>query len=334
MKRAAAGDARAGARRVRGRGAPEANDCFPRPPSPPRRRAVPAPTPAGRTVALPGAPEGIALSPSRGLAALAVRRPPRLVIVATATGRVVRRVRFPPARATCASAGRAAPCSSRPRRPTHCSRSASTDASCAAAPPGASRTTPSPPAARSGSLTSWTEPCSVVRDGHRQVVRGLVQPGGIAATVGRVAAVDVRGATTSTVYDARSEARVARLAAGRGPTHAEASRTASSPSADTRGGAVLLYSLRGRPRRVARVSLGGRALRPGLGRAAPATLGSRSPRATRSSRSGPRAPRRCAGGHAAHRSPAQQRRGRSRPRSSAGRGGPPAGRLQIVSVGR
>ena len=217
---------------------------------------VPARTPSGRTVPLPGAPEGIALSASRGLAALAVRRPARLVIVAAATGRVVRRVALPSGSRHLRLAASGGPVLV-PAEAANELLEVSLDGRVLRR----RRTGRQPHDAVAAGGAVWVTDelagtLSMLRGGRRTVVRGLVQPGGIAAAADRVAAVDVRR-NDLTVLDVRSGARVARLPAGRGPTHAEGLGHGLVAVADTRGGAVLLFTLAGRPHRIARAALGG-----------------------------------------------------------------------------
>jgi len=86
-------------------------------------------------------------------------------------------------------------------------------------------------------------------------VRGPVQPGGITAAGGRVAAVDVRG-NALFVYDGAGRP-LARLPAGAGPTHAVALTGDRVAVADTRGNAIEVFALSGTPRRLGRLSLAG-----------------------------------------------------------------------------
>ncbi len=96
---------------------------------------------------------------------------------------------------------------------------------------------------------------TVLGSGGRTLAAGL-QPGGLDAAGGRVAAADVRG-NRLYVYDARTERQVAVLPAGAGPTHVVRVSDTLVAVADTRGGAVLLYDLTGTPRLVDRLPLGG-----------------------------------------------------------------------------
>ena len=84
---------------------------------------------------------------------------------------------------------------------------------------------------------------SVVRRG--QVIHtfsDLRQPGGVVADGDLAVAVDV-GDYTVTTYDLSTEKRVARLPAGKGPTHGVLAGDGLLAVTDTRGDQVLLYSL-------------------------------------------------------------------------------------------
>lgn len=88
--------------------------------------------------------------------------------------------------------------------------------------------------------------------GDRSVARvpGPVQPGGLTVAAGRAGVVDVRGATV-VVYDVAAARELARLPAGNGPTHAVPLGGDRILVADTRGDALLTYSLGGTPRQLA-----------------------------------------------------------------------------------
>ncbi len=65
------------------------------------------------------------------------------------------------------------------------------------------------------------------------------------------------GATRLYVYDVKTERQIAVLPAGAGPTHVERVGPTTVAVADTRGSAILLYDLSGRPRQVFRLPLPG-----------------------------------------------------------------------------
>ncbi|WP_147392068.1 YncE family protein [Amnibacterium setariae] len=99
----------------------------------------------------------------------------------------------------------------------------------------------------------------VLRDGRRVAdLPEPVQPGGITATDGRVAVVDVATATLF-VYDATTLRLLAALPAGEGPSHVTLIGDARVAVCDVRGNAVLTYDLAGAPRRLGRAAVPGRA---------------------------------------------------------------------------
>ncbi len=87
------------------------------------------------------------------------------------------------------------------------------------------------------------------------LIRGFLQPGGLAAVEGELAVVDVR-ADTVTLVDARTLPAVGRTTAGEGPTHTVADGRRLFV-ADTRGNAVLSFDVRPRLRPVGRFGLPG-----------------------------------------------------------------------------
>jgi YVTN family beta-propeller protein len=100
---------------------------------------------------------------------------------------------------------------------------------------------------------------SVIDPGTGKATKTLaagVQPGGLGAAGDRVAVADVRGKQLY-VYDARTLRHVATLPAGAGPTHVVQVGPTMVAVADTRGNAVLLYDLQGKPKLLARLALAG-----------------------------------------------------------------------------
>lgn len=95
-------------------------------------------------------------------------------------------------------------------------------------------------------------------DQHADTAGGFVQPGGLTATDGRLAVVDVR-ANTLHVLDAADLHTVAVLPAGQGPSHVRPIGGGRVAVADTRGHAVLTYQITGTPRSLGTTPLAGRA---------------------------------------------------------------------------
>ncbi|MBW4043171.1 MAG: hypothetical protein HIU86_13805 [Acidobacteria bacterium] len=85
-----------------------------------------------------------------------------------------------------------------------------------------------------------------------------VQPGGITAVDGRVAAVDV-ATSTLFVYDATTLRLLAALPAGQGPSHVVPIGGSRVAVCDVRGDAVLTYDLAGTPHALGRAAVPGRA---------------------------------------------------------------------------
>ncbi|MCU1690533.1 MAG: hypothetical protein JWN20_2461 [Jatrophihabitantaceae bacterium] len=75
-----------------------------------------------------------------------------------------------------------------------------------------------------------------------RTVNDLVQPGGIVGAGPTVAVVDVGGFTLST-YDVATGNRTGRVPAGAGPTHGVLTTDRHVVIADTRGNAVMIYTL-------------------------------------------------------------------------------------------
>ncbi|MGT2427099.1 YncE family protein [Amnibacterium kyonggiense] len=99
----------------------------------------------------------------------------------------------------------------------------------------------------------------VLRDGRRIAdLPQPVQPGGITATAGRVAVVDVATATLF-VYDATSLRLLTALPAGEGPSHVTPIGGSRVAVCDVRGNAILTYDLAGTPRRLGWAAVPGRA---------------------------------------------------------------------------
>ncbi len=99
---------------------------------------------------------------------------------------------------------------------------------------------------------------SVLRDGSTiATLPGPLQPGGVAASGDRAAVVDVRG-RLSYVYDVAPPRLVARLPAGAGPTHAVDVGGGVLVVADTDGGALVVTRVAGTPAVLATVPAPGK----------------------------------------------------------------------------
>jgi DNA-binding beta-propeller fold protein YncE len=210
--------------------------------------------PAGRVVAMPGAPEGLAVDARDGILAVGIRQPAGVALVSTATGRVRRIIRLPGAPRHLELAG--------PRGPLLAPLEDADRLAQIALPAGTviadTRVGRHPhDAAAAGSLifvgNEYSSTVSLVRGGRQVAVRaGPLQPGGVAADGPFVLVVGVRGRRVE-AYAA--DGRILGTApAGVGPTHVQAGRGGLFYVADTEGDAVLIFRVTaGGPRQVATV---------------------------------------------------------------------------------
>jgi DNA-binding beta-propeller fold protein YncE len=217
-------------------------------------------TPVGRIVAVGAAPEGIVADPLTRTVAVGVRRPDQLVVLDAATGAVRARVGLPGVLRHLQLAG--------PGGPVLVPDESSNLLLRVALPEGRVlarvRTGISPHDANQaadGTVFVANEGgASVAAVRGDEVVRtfaGVTQPAGVAHVGTTVAVVDVRE-DDLVLYDAAALRPLMKLPAGDGPTHVVADRHARFVVIDTRGGAVLLYTLAPAPALLARVRLSGR----------------------------------------------------------------------------
>jgi sugar lactone lactonase YvrE len=197
--------------------------------------------PAGRVVALPGDPEGLAVDARDGILAAGIRQPAGVALVDAATGRERRIIRLPGAPRHLELAGPAGPLLA----PLE-----NADRLAQIALPGGAVTADTAvgrhphDAAADGSLifvgNEYASTVSLVRDGRQvRVEPGPLQPGGVAAGGSFILVVGVRGRRVE-AYSA--DGRILGTArAGAGPTHVQAGRAGLFYVADTEGGAVLTY---------------------------------------------------------------------------------------------
>ena len=212
----------------------------------PPRSPAPAHAPAGRVTAVGNGPEGVVSDAASGLVAVALRDPPVLALVDAATGVVHRRVVLPgaPRHLALARAGGPvlAPAESADRLLE------------VSLPDGAVRrslrigahphdVTPAGNAVLVGDERG--NALSVVRGGQvTATAKVATQPGGVAALDGgrRVAVVSVRERVLE-VFDTRTLRRIGRAPAGVGPTHVACLERGPCYVVDTRGGALLVFSV-------------------------------------------------------------------------------------------
>lgn len=219
---------------------------------PPPPSSVPEPAaappvgeqPAGQLVRLGGKPEGVVADPETGLVAVALRDPPRLALVDGESGEVEREVRLPAAARHLQLAAPGGPVLVPAEKANRLVRVALPSGEIEAStevgrfPHDATAT-----AGRFWAADEFGDSVSVV-EGDR-VVKTLPapkQPGGIAATAGRVGVVAVR-ARKLEAYDQRTLESIGEIGAGVGPTHGVAHPDGRFFVTDTQGDAVLFYRL-------------------------------------------------------------------------------------------
>lgn len=219
---------------------------------------VPVTPPAGRVVALPGgAAEGVAVDPVTHLVVVALRRPDRLAFVDARTLLVVR-VEPAPGRARHLELAAPGGPVLLPGEDTDVLVEVGLPSGAAVRRVAVGRQ-PHDASVVDGRVWVADEFASsvsvVAGDRVVAVLRGPVQPGGVAVDGGVVGVVDVRGGRLY-LYDATTFAARGSVAVGAGPSHVVPVGGGRVVVADTRGSAVLLVDL-GRRRVVARLPIPG-----------------------------------------------------------------------------
>lgn len=225
----------------------------------PKPGPKPEATPAGTIVEVGERPEGVAVDPQTGLAAVAVRAPNRLVLLDVATGRIRRTVPLPgharhvglarpggPFLVPVEDAG--ALLEVDPRT----GRTRSTEVG--DYPHDATAVGP-----RRFTADEFGSTMSIVRDGRRVgQVPVDAQPGNVVAVGDQVAVISVRSYTVE-LYDATSDHPRGQgsQSAGLGPSHAVLGPRGRLAITDTRGRSLVVYDTRPKLRFFARLSLGG-----------------------------------------------------------------------------
>ncbi len=212
---------------------------------------------AGRAVRIGSSPEGIVVDARTGLAVIATRNPPELVLFDPHGKRVVRRIPIAGAARhlqVARTSGVVLVPEESPNALLELSLPAMRVRSIAV---GAH---PHDAAQADGRVfvgDEFGKSLSVI-EGSRVVgkIPGFLQPGGVAAVGIAVAVVDVR-ANTVTLVDARTGHALNRLPAGAGPTHVVAEPDGRLFVIDTRGGAILTYRPHPQLRLASRLALPG-----------------------------------------------------------------------------
>ena len=210
--------------------------------------------PAGRVVALPGGPEGVAVDARAAVVAVGIQQPAGVALVDAGTGRERQVIRLPGAPRHLELAGPAGPL----LVPLENNGMLVQLALPGGAVTGETRVGSHPhDAAAAGALVfvgnEFSNTVSLVRGGRQvAVMPGPLQPGGVAADGSFVLVVGVRGRRVE-AYAA--DGRILGTArAGVGPTHVQAGPGGLFYVADTEGNAVLVFRVTGSgPRQVADV---------------------------------------------------------------------------------
>ncbi len=222
----------------------------------PQTAPSPQVPPAGTVVAIGDTPEGVAIDEVHHLAVAALRRPDGLALVTLTPSPQVRTVRLPGRARHLRFAANGGPVLVPGEDSDHLYE--------VGLPSGRVVTQfvtgrqPHDAVVAAGRVWVTNELAGTVQSlgpGGRTLPSGL-QPGGLAAAGDRVAVADVRG-NRLYVFDAVSQRRIAVLPAGAGPTHVVQVGPSTVAVADTRGGAVLVYQLGGKPRQIDRVVVPG-----------------------------------------------------------------------------
>jgi DNA-binding beta-propeller fold protein YncE len=216
----------------------------------PHSAAEPAVAPSGTaapagTVVMTGAdPEGIVYDVKTGLLAVAVRSPDRLLILNAATMAVTHTVVLPGHARHLQLAG--------PGGPVLVPAEDSNTLVQVSLPDGVATKTkvgvePHDASAVSGDQIvvgdEFGQSLTVLHNTTvERTIRGVQQPGGVIGDGSKVVVVDVRAYTVSS-FDVASGRRTAITSAGKGPTHGVMLAGQRLAVADTRGNALLIYSL-------------------------------------------------------------------------------------------
>lgn len=216
-----------------------------------------AAAPVGTTKSVGDEPEGIVYDPKTDLVAVAVRDPDRLQLLDPQTLAVVRTVPLPGSARHLQLAG--------PGGPVLVPAETANQLVEVSLPGGAKRATDvlkqphDATAAGAGDIVVGNEfgkSISVVRNGTvLKTIKDLKQPGGVIGDGNTVAVVDV-GAFTLSTYDLTTLKRTAITNAGQGPTHGDLISGNRVIVSDTRGNAMLVYTL-APLKRVGRLDLSG-----------------------------------------------------------------------------
>lgn len=216
--------------------------------------------PAGRVVSVGALPEGMVADPVTHTVAVAVREPPRLVLLDGRGGAVRSELALPGPLRHLQLAAPGGPVLVPVEEADRLLRVDLPDGRIVADTPAGDF--PHDATAAANGLVHVADEFGgsvTVLDGDRLVRRfdEPTQPGGIAAAGNLVGLIDV-AESTLTIYDAAAGERLATVPAGDGPTHIVADRRGRLVVIDTRGDAVLIVEPGPQPRLVEDFALPGR----------------------------------------------------------------------------
>jgi hypothetical protein len=213
--------------------------------------------PAGTVVAMPGAPEGMAVDAARGILAVGVRSPDGVALVSTTTGQVRTLVRLPGAARHLQLAGPAGPVLVPAEQAGQLFQVALPSGTVIAG----TRVGRQPHDAAAAGQTifvgnEYSNTVSLVRGGKQVAVEPApLQPGGVASNGDVIVVVGVRGRQVEAYApDGRP---LGTAPAGVGPTHVRAGPDGLFYVADTEGDDVIIFRVTaGGPRQVGDVPTG------------------------------------------------------------------------------
>lgn len=244
-----------------GNSAAPTRSAAPRPPYPPTAAepvTSPAPEaePAGRVVRVGGRPEGVAVDPATGLAAVATERPEGVALVDARTGAVRRRVHLP-GTARHIQLARAGGPFLVPLEDANALAEVDPRTGRVVMHPAGDH--PHDAAWLGGRIYAGDEfgsTLSELRAAKPRTAPVDAQPGGVAAVGGKLAVISVRAYTVE-LYDPRTLRGEGSQSVGLGPSHVVADAGGRLYITDTRGGALTVFATRPRLKWLARVALPG-----------------------------------------------------------------------------
>ncbi len=220
--------------------------------SPPRKEK-----PAGKVIQVGPAPEGIIADSKTGLVAVSLSNPDGLALVDSQSGKLVRTVKTPESARHLGLAAPGGPVLVPAERADSLIQVSLPDGKITSETKVGNF--PHNAAASNGRIfvvNEFESTMSVIEDGQVvKTLKTLLQPGAVAVTEGGlVGVVGVRSLGLE-IYDANTLKSLGRIDAGEGPTHVVPGPGGRFYVADTRGGAILVYSAKPGLKQLYRVPL-------------------------------------------------------------------------------